>query len=58
MPRRGNIAKRDVLPDPLYNSKFVTRLINSVMLDGKKGVAKKSFTAHSILFVKKPEKTH
>jgi len=41
VPRRGNIAKRDVLPDPLYNSKFVTRLINSVMLDGKKGVAQK-----------------
>ena len=41
MPRRGNIAKRDVLPDPLYNSKFVTRLIDSVMLDGKKGVAQK-----------------
>ncbi len=41
MPRRGNIAKRDVLPDPLYNSKLVTRLINSIMLDGKKGVAQK-----------------
>ncbi len=41
MPRRGNIAKRDVLPDPLYNSKKVTRLINSVMLDGKKGVSQK-----------------
>ena len=41
MPRRGNVAKRDVLPDPLYNSKLVTRLINSVMLDGKKGVAQK-----------------
>lgn len=41
MPRRGNIAKRDVLPDPLYKSKLVTRLINSVMLDGKKGVAQK-----------------
>ena len=41
MPRRGNIAKRDVLPDPLYGSKLVTRLINSVMLDGKKGVAQK-----------------
>ena len=39
MPRRGNIAKRDVLPDPVYNSKLVTRLINSIMLDGKKGVA-------------------
>lgn len=41
MPRRGRIAKRDVLPDPLYKSKLVTRLINSVMLDGKKGVAQK-----------------
>ena len=41
MPRRGNVAKRDVLPDPLYQSKMVTRLINSVMLDGKKGVAQK-----------------
>ena len=41
MPRRGQIAKRDVLPDPLYNSKLVTRLINFVMLDGKKGVAQK-----------------
>ena len=41
MPRRGNIAKRDVLPDPMYNSKMVTRLINNIMLDGKKGVAQK-----------------
>ncbi|MEA5011411.1 MAG: 30S ribosomal protein S7 [Angelakisella sp.] len=41
MPRRGNIAKRDVLPDPLYNSKLVTRLINNIMLDGKKGVSQK-----------------
>ena len=41
MPRRGTIAKRDVLPDPLYKSKLVTRLINSIMLDGKKGVAQK-----------------
>ena len=41
MPRRGNIAKRDVLADPIYNSKMVTRLVNSVMLDGKKGVAQK-----------------
>ena len=41
MPRRGNIAKRDVLPDPLYNSKLVTRLVNSIMIDGKKGVAQK-----------------
>ncbi|MBC3516468.1 30S ribosomal protein S7 [Neobittarella massiliensis] len=41
MPRRGKIAKRDVLADPLYNSKMVTRLINSIMYDGKKGVAQK-----------------
>ena len=41
MPRRGSIAKRDVLPDPLYNSKRVTRLINNIMYDGKKGVAQK-----------------
>ena len=41
MPRRGYIAKRDVLPDPIYNSKVVTKLINNVMLDGKKTVAQK-----------------
>ena len=41
MPRRGQIAKRDVLPDPLYNSKLVTKLINNMMYDGKKGVAQK-----------------
>ncbi len=41
MPRRGQIAKRDVLPDPVYNSKLVTRLINNIMYDGKKGVAQK-----------------
>ena len=41
MPRRGQIAKRDVLPDPLYNSKLVTRLINSIMYDGKRGIAKR-----------------
>ncbi len=41
MPRRGSIAKRDVLPDPMYKSKLVTRLINNIMLDGKKGVAQK-----------------
>ncbi|MCR5150099.1 MAG: 30S ribosomal protein S7 [Clostridiales bacterium] len=41
MPRRGNTAKREVLPDPLYNSVLVTRLINNVMYDGKKGVAQK-----------------
>lgn len=41
MSRRGNIAKRDVLADPVYNSKMVTRLINNIMYDGKKGVAQK-----------------
>lgn len=41
MSRRGQISKRDVLPDPLYNSKLVTKLINNVMYDGKKGVAQK-----------------
>ena len=39
--RRGQISKRDVLPDPLYNSKLVTKLVNNVMQDGKKGVAQK-----------------
>ena len=39
MPRKGHIAKRDVLPDPIYQSKMVTKLVNSIMLDGKKGVA-------------------
>ena len=39
MPRRGRISKRDVLPDPIYKSKLVTKLVNNVMLDGKKGVA-------------------
>jgi small subunit ribosomal protein S7 len=44
MPRKGNVPKRDVLPDPIYNSKLVTRLINGMMLQGKKG------TAQSILY--------
>ncbi|MFC5401609.1 MULTISPECIES: 30S ribosomal protein S7 [Cohnella] len=39
MPRKGPVPKRDVLPDPLYNSKLVTRLVNRIMIDGKKGVA-------------------
>ncbi len=41
MPRKGPVAKRDVLPDPLYNSKLVTRLINQIMVDGKRGKAQK-----------------
>ena len=41
MPRKGHVQKRDVLADPVYNSKTVTKLVNSIMLDGKKGVAQK-----------------
>lgn len=41
MPRKGHIQKRDVLPDPLYNSKVVTKLVNNIMLDGKRGTAQK-----------------
>ncbi len=41
MPRRGNVPKREILPDPIYNSVLVTRLVNNIMLDGKKGVAQK-----------------
>ena len=41
MPRKGNVPKRDVLPDPIYNSKLVTRLINGMMIKGKKGTAQK-----------------
>src|SRR5574344_22578 len=39
MPRKGSVSKRDVLPDPIYNSKLVTRLINKIMIDGKRGTA-------------------
>ena len=41
MPRRGNVPKREILPDPIYNSVLVTKLVNTIMLDGKKGVAQK-----------------
>ena len=41
VPRRGNVPKRDILPDPIYGSVLVTKLVNSIMLDGKKGVAQK-----------------
>ena len=41
MPRRGQISKREVLPDPMYNSQLVTKLVNNIMQDGKKGVAQK-----------------
>ncbi|OIU72885.1 30S ribosomal protein S7 [Rossellomorea aquimaris] len=45
MPRKGPVAKRDVLPDPMYNSKLVTRLINKIMVDGKRGKAQKKLYA-------------
>lgn len=50
VPRKGHIAKRDVLPDPMYNSKVVTKLINNIMLDGKKGVAQRvTYDAFTII---------
>ena len=50
MPRRGPVPKRDVLPDPIYNSKLVTRLINKIMVDGKKSKAQKIlYTAFDII---------
>ena len=57
MPRKGHIAKRDVLVDPIYNSKLVTRLINKIMIDGKRGVAQKIlYNAFDIVEVKTGEK--
>ena len=53
MPRKGHIAKRDVLPDPIYNSKLVTRLINKIMIDGKRGTAQQiMYNAFDIVEVK------
>ena len=53
MPRKGHIAKRDVLVDPIYNSKLVTRLINKIMIDGKRGTAQKIlYNAFDIVEVK------
>ena len=49
MPRKGHTPKRDVLPDPIYNNKVVTKLINNIMLDGKKVLPRRFVTAHSIL---------
>jgi len=49
VPRKGYIAKREVMPDPIYNDKVVTKLINKVMLDGKKGIAQKLYMEHLIL---------
>ena len=56
MPRKGHTQKRDVLADPMYNNKVVTKLINNIMLDGKKGVAQRLYTALS-LKLKKSWKT-
>ncbi|MDR1059832.1 MAG: 30S ribosomal protein S7 [Clostridiales bacterium] len=53
MPRKGHIPKRDVLPDPLYNDKVVTKLINNIMLDGKKGVSQRiCYNAFDIIKLK------
>ena len=51
VPRKGHTQKRDVLADPIYNSKVVTKLVNNVMLDGKKGVAQESLL---LRYSKKP----
>ena len=56
MPRRGNVPKREVLPDPIYNSVLVTKLVNSIMLDGKKGVAQKVVYGAFDLIKEKTEK--
>lgn len=56
MPRKGNVAKRDVLPDPIYNSKLVTRLINKLMYDGKKGTAQTILYNAFEIIEKKTEK--
>ena len=57
MPRKGHTQKRDVLADPLYNNKVVTKLINNIMLDGKKGVAQKIvYGAFAIVLLKRPAK--
>ena len=56
MPRRGNVPKREVLPDPIYNSVLVTKLVNSIMLDGKKGVAQKVVYGAFAIIKEKTEK--
>ena len=56
MPRKGNVSKRDVLPDPIYNSKLVTRLINKLMYDGKKGTAQTILYSAFEIIEKKTEK--
>ena len=56
MPRRGNVPKREILPDPMYGSIVVTKLVNSIMLDGKKGVAQKVVYGAFDLIKEKTEK--
>ncbi len=56
MPRKGKVAKRDVLPDPIYKTKLVTRLINKIMIDGKRGTAQKILYSAFALVEKKTEK--
>ena len=56
MPRRGNVPKREVLPDPLYNSVLVTKLVNSIMLEGKRGVAQRGVYGAFDITKEKPGK--
>jgi small subunit ribosomal protein S7 len=56
MPRKGSVPKREVLPDPIYNSKLVTKIINKIMYEGKRGVAEKSLYAALSMVEKKTEK--
>ena len=58
MPRRGNVPKREILPDPMYGSVLVTKLVNSIMLDGKKGVAQKVVYGAFDIIKEKTEKEH
>jgi small subunit ribosomal protein S7 len=56
MPRKGSVSKREVLPDPIYNSKLVTRVINKLMYEGKRGVAEKALYGALTIVEKKTEK--
>lgn len=57
MPRKGSVPKREVLQDPVYGEVVITKLINQVMLDGKRGTAQRFATAHLILLRKRPART-
>lgn len=57
MPRKGNVPKRDVLPDPIYNDKVVAKLINNIMIDGKKSIAQKICYGAFDIIREKREKT-